>query len=344
MHLLRLSTLLMALLLPGPATLAGESPATPPVQALLFFSDQGCPTCSDLFELYAPALLERLGPRLQLAAVAVAPGTGEALYQAAARVYGLAPTWPGVPLALVGKRVLRGLDQIGGTLGDDLDTLSRDPASHAWPALPGLAAALPGALQEVQRRVARAAPLPPLPETSAGGKRRLADHLANGLAVAVLLGMLGTLGGALWRVGRGRRRAPPRTGWIWLALALGLVISSYTAYTSLEDLAPVCGPIGDCAAVQHSEYAQIFGIPMGVLGLLGYGAILVTWLAGRRLTPQGGGWRWLPWAIALAGTLFSVRLTALEPFVIGATCMWCLGSAVTISALLWMLSAETRRV
>jgi uncharacterized membrane protein len=81
---------------------------------------------------------------------------------------------------------------------------------------------------------------------------------------------------------------------------------------------------------------------MGVLGLFGYAAILVTWLLARRLSPNGGGWRWLPWTISLVAVLFSLRLTALEPFVIGATCTWCLGSAVAITALLWLLSGQTR--
>jgi uncharacterized membrane protein len=42
--------------------------------------------------------------------------------------------------------------------------------------------------------------------------------------------------------------------------------------------------------------------------------------------------------IALVGTLFSVYLTFLEPFVIGATCAWCLTSAVLMTALM-LLSA-----
>jgi uncharacterized membrane protein len=40
-----------------------------------------------------------------------------------------------------------------------------------------------------------------------------------------------------------------------------------------------------------------------------------------------------------ATTLFSIYLTALEPFVIGATCAWCLSSAVIVTLLL-MLSAN----
>jgi uncharacterized membrane protein len=39
-------------------------------------------------------------------------------------------------------------------------------------------------------------------------------------------------------------------------------------------------------------------------------------------------------AIALGGTLFSIYLTFLEPFVIGATCVWCLGSALCMTLLL----------
>ncbi|RPH60653.1 MAG: hypothetical protein EHM81_05800, partial [Chloroflexi bacterium] len=36
------------------------------------------------------------------------------------------------------------------------------------------------------------------------------------------------------------------------------------------------------------------------------------------------------------GLTFSVYLTFLEPFVIGATCAWCLTSAIVITALFWL--------
>ena len=36
------------------------------------------------------------------------------------------------------------------------------------------------------------------------------------------------------------------------------------------------------------------------------------------------------------GTLFSIYLTFLEPFVIGASCAWCLASAVLMTAILVM--------
>jgi uncharacterized membrane protein len=103
-------------------------------------------------------------------------------------------------------------------------------------------------------------------------------------------------------------------------------------------VAAVCGPIGDCNAVQTSEYAYLFGIPIGVLGVVGYVAILATW--------AWGAWRAdnrvtlaLPLMTAF-GVLFSIYLTYLEPFVIGSVCVWCLTSAVVMTLLL-LLSVET---
>jgi uncharacterized membrane protein len=40
------------------------------------------------------------------------------------------------------------------------------------------------------------------------------------------------------------------------------------------------------------------------------------------------------WGMALFGVIFSIYLTFLEPFVIGATCIWCISSAIVISLLL----------
>jgi len=47
--------------------------------------------------------------------------------------------------------------------------------------------------------------------------------------------------------------------------------------------------------------------------------------------------------LTLCGTLFSIYLTALEPFVIGATCAWCLSSAVIVTLLL-LLSTNGMRL
>jgi uncharacterized membrane protein len=43
------------------------------------------------------------------------------------------------------------------------------------------------------------------------------------------------------------------------------------------------------------------------------------------------------------GTLFSIYLTFLEPFVIGATCAWCVTSAIVMTALLALTAAPGKR-
>jgi uncharacterized membrane protein len=42
--------------------------------------------------------------------------------------------------------------------------------------------------------------------------------------------------------------------------------------------------------------------------------------------------------LTLFGTLFSICLTSLEPFVIGATCAWCLTLAVSMTLLLLLVA------
>jgi uncharacterized membrane protein len=71
------------------------------------------------------------------------------------------------------------------------------------------------------------------------------------------------------------------------------------------------------------------------VGTLGYIAILVTWLWQRLRTDQLAKVAGIVmYGMALFGTLFSVYLTYLELFVIRAVCIWCLSSAVIITALM----------
>jgi uncharacterized membrane protein len=116
---------------------------------------------------------------------------------------------------------------------------------------------------------------------------------------------------------------------------IGLMSAVYMASVELTRSTAVCGPIGDCNMVHASKYAQVFGIPVGVLGVAGYLAILGCWLVSRRAsaTMAHAGQLGL-FVLAFGGTVFSAYLTILEPFVIGATCGWCLGSALTMAAIL----------
>jgi uncharacterized membrane protein len=126
---------------------------------------------------------------------------------------------------------------------------------------------------------------------------------------------------------------------------IGCGVAAYMAYVETTQVSAVCGPVGDCNTVQQSAYARLFGVlPIGVLGVLGYIAILVAWLVRR----FGRGCPADLAALALLGmtafgTLFSIYLTFLEPFVIGATCAWCLSSAIIMTLLLWLALPSGRQ-
>ncbi|MBZ0304267.1 MAG: vitamin K epoxide reductase family protein [Anaerolineae bacterium] len=151
------------------------------------------------------------------------------------------------------------------------------------------------------------------------------DSLAAPLAWASLIGLL--VAGALFVRGTNSALIP-------LVALVGLLDAGYLAYVELTQSEAVCGAVGNCNAVQQSAYAQLFGIPIGVLGLVGYAAVALLWLLAWRLKQPI--YRLALFAVALIGVLFSSYLTFLEPFVIGATCAWCLLSAVLMLGLLWL--------
>jgi uncharacterized membrane protein len=187
-------------------------------------------------------------------------------------------------------------------------------------------------------------------EPPTGLRERLAsDPAGNALAVIVLAGMILSLGSVIRYLPAAQKAARPvaPSRVIPVLCLIGMVVAGYLAYVETARVTAVCGPVGDCNTVQQSEYARLFGIlPIGVLGLAGYLAILAAWLIAR-FGPQ----RFVrPASLALLGmtffgVLFSIYLTFLEPFVIGATCAWCLTSALMMTLLLWLAvvpSRETR--
>jgi uncharacterized membrane protein len=113
---------------------------------------------------------------------------------------------------------------------------------------------------------------------------------------------------------------------IVLAL-IGLGVASYLTYIHYEDIRPVCGLGGDCIKVQSSEWSKLAGIPVAVLGLIGYAVILVSLLIPGEEALIAGA------LTALVGFGFSAYLTYRELFTIDAICPWCVASAVVMTLL-----------
>jgi uncharacterized membrane protein len=109
---------------------------------------------------------------------------------------------------------------------------------------------------------------------------------------------------------------------------LGVAIATYLVYIHYAGIKPICAAGGGgCEKVQTSDYAKLAGIPVAVLGLAGYLAILASLFVRGDLGRLAGA------AIALSGFGFSMYLTYREIFTIKAICQWCVGSAVLMTML-----------
>ncbi|MEI7849718.1 MAG: vitamin K epoxide reductase family protein, partial [Chloroflexota bacterium] len=76
----------------------------------------------------------------------------------------------------------------------------------------------------------------------------------------------------------------------------------------------------------------------------GYIGIMLAWLVGRLKRGRLSQYANLAFLMMTAfGLAFSIYLTFLEPFVIGATCAWCLTSAVLMTALFWLAQQPGKR-
>ena len=112
-----------------------------------------------------------------------------------------------------------------------------------------------------------------------------------------------------------------------VALA-GVAVAGYLTYVHYQPDALICTSGGGCETVQESSYAELAGIPVALLGLLGYVAVLVLVVWDSELA------RTLAAAIALTAAGFAVYLLVLQAFVIDAWCVWCLVNDVVIVPLL----------
>jgi uncharacterized membrane protein len=126
---------------------------------------------------------------------------------------------------------------------------------------------------------------------------------------------------------------------------VGLLISSYMAAYKYGLIGAIACGSGGCSMVQNSPWAVLFGIPVPVIGLAGYAALLATAMAG--LQPRLAHSRTVAVVLvggAAIGLSFSAYLTYLEAFVIHAWCRWCIVSAVLAVLIFIFTIPEFRRL
>ncbi|HEX4467538.1 MAG TPA: vitamin K epoxide reductase family protein [Solirubrobacteraceae bacterium] len=108
---------------------------------------------------------------------------------------------------------------------------------------------------------------------------------------------------------------------------LGTALASYLTYIHYAGIKPLCGVNGgSCEIVQTSKYSRLIGIPVALMGLIGYVLILASLLA-----PEGERARFVTAVLVLGGFGFSLYLTYREVFTLEKICEYCVSSAVLLT-------------
>lgn len=346
---------------PSIVTAASDQPV---VRAVLFFSPT-CGHCHKVIEEDLPPLIEKYGDQLEIILVNVTTPEGRQLFQSAAAYFIEEREIRGVPTLVIGDQVLIGSVEIPEQLPGIIDA-GLAQSGIDWPDLPGLSDMLQSQtlsepINEPETEPAQQAEAEASPATAASPTpveavlqtetdtplfvvKFLQDPIGNSVSVIVLIGMII----CVIVVGYNFLRLPDETdneapptwlcwpGWVIPMISLvGLAVAGYMSYVEVTQVEAICGPVGDCNTVQQSAYATLWGVlPVGVLGMFGYVSIGLVWLLQRNSKASARKvLALLMWGMALLGTLFSIYLTFLEPFIIGATCAWCITSAILITLL-----------
>jgi uncharacterized membrane protein/thiol-disulfide isomerase/thioredoxin len=366
--LIILALLLICLLIVSPVSATPE-PSQPVVHAVLFYSPS-CGHCQYVITETLLPLLEQYGEKLVIVGVDISSSGGQILFYTVLEYFN--QEQGPVPFLVIGDTFLIG----SGDIPEKFPGLVEQYLAQGgldWPTIPGLAEALTMAQSTQAPTPQSTTPEPTLQATTQAAltldsvtptptmlaptpttiaviltqdinlsvwQRLGTDPAGNGLAVVVLVGMIIMLIYGIIFL-RSSSKAAKKSSWNWLIPLLciaGLAAAGYLAYIETTEVEAVCGPVGDCNIVQQSEYVRLFAIlPIGVLGMVGYVMILLAWfirrIAGKRLAAYAS---LAMLGMTSFGVLFSIYLTFLEPFIIGASCAWCLTSAIIMTALFWL--------
>jgi uncharacterized membrane protein len=308
------------------------------VRAVLFYSET-CPACHDVMERVLPPLVEKYTGQLDIVGIDVMHPVGENLYQGMLADFDVSDDRIGVPTLIVGSTVLVGTGEIEQNLASIIET-GLAAGGIDWPELNGLAQILT-AQEGAGSKISTVSTVSNNPTANGNPgflDRFNQDPLANSIAVIVLAVMLLAGTSVVISYLRGpEHKFLSFPVWLLPLLAvIGLGVAFYLSYVEISNVDAVCGPVGNCNSVQNSSYSKLFGvIPVGVMGAAGYIGILMSWVLSnygplqyRRLFTLA------IWGMAWFGLLFSIYLTFLEPFVIGATCAWCITSALVMTLVL----------
>lgn len=116
---------------------------------------------------------------------------------------------------------------------------------------------------------------------------------------------------------------------------LAIALAGYLTYIHYAGLSPLCTLGNSCIRVQTSVWSRLDGVPVALIGLIGYVAIFCS-----QLLPDSEGARLATLGLTVIGFAFSAYLAYREIFSIHAICEECMTSFGLITLL--MLGAAVR--
>ena len=119
---------------------------------------------------------------------------------------------------------------------------------------------------------------------------------------------------------------------ITIALAIvGLLVSIYMTIYKVTANDSMCLGSGDCSTVNASRYSEVNGIPVGLIGVVGYLSILaIHWLERKNEFFKTNG-SMIFFGVSLLGFFFTLWLVYVEIALLKAYCPFCVTSQVTMT-------------
>lgn len=122
--------------------------------------------------------------------------------------------------------------------------------------------------------------------------------------------------------------------WASVALTvLGTLVSIYMTVYKLTSNNAMCLGSGDCSTVNASAYSMIYGIPVALVGVGGYLAMLGVLLLEPRNKFFAANGPLAVFGLAIGGFGFTLYLVYVEAFILKAWCPFCVTSQISMTIL-----------
>lgn len=114
---------------------------------------------------------------------------------------------------------------------------------------------------------------------------------------------------------------------------IGILVSIYMTIYKFTNNISMCLGSGDCSIVNASPYSSINGIPVALVGVGGYGAILLLLLFGNQHNFLRQNGTLFIFGLSLTGFIFTLYLVYIEFAILKAVCPFCLTSQIVMTIL-----------